>query len=803
MFQNDRQIRISTGTSRRAVRWTEQQMLWSDFVAKLAEPVRTTETFAAYKSLPKAEQDGLKDIGGFVGGVLTGGRRKNENAGPRDLITLDADTIEPGGTGRILTVLDSLGCAYAVYSTRKHEGAAPRLRIIFPTDRSCSPDEYEPVARKLAGFIGMSIFDPTTFETVRLMYWPGCSADSEYVFTYADRPFLSVDGILGMYADWRDVASWPEVPGAARIRERSAKKQGEPLEKKGVVGAFCRQYSIEQAMEAFIPGEYAACTVPGRYTYTGGSTAGGAVLYDGKFLYSHHATDPCSGRLCNAFDMVRLHLFGDEDGDVLPETPVIHLPSYKKMCEYAIAIPQVSQELMQERYQKAAEAFSVPAAGDQPPAQEDFSWMERLQISSKTGIALSTTENVCIILENDPNLKGRWYLDEFVQRILVVQPLPWEPAGDFRVRPWCDNDDGGLRHHMEKYYSIVGSGKIADAFSEVTNRKRYNRLKDYLLRCQWDGVPRIDTLLQDYFGAEDSSYTRQAMSITLAAAVGRVLQPGVKYECMLILSGKQGCGKTTFFKMLGMEWFSNSLTTFSGKDAMEQVQGCWIIEAGELAGFNRAEMNDVKAFLSRQEDRYREPYGKRTSYFPRQCIIVGTTNDTEFLKDETGNRRFWPVDLGKTEPVKNVWQDLPAEVPLIWAEARERYLAGGMLDLTGEAAEEALKQQERHRIDNVKEGLVREFLEIPITQDWYRKNIYQRRMDIQSGLLENATERRDRICIAEVWNECFGGDYKQMKPSDAREIGSILSRLEGWEKMKSTARFGGLYGIQKGYRRIT
>ena len=799
MFQNDRMIRISTGGSRKATVWTEQRILWSDFVKKLSDPVRTSETFATYKALPKAKQDEIKDVGGFVGGSLTDGRRKNENAGERELITLDADTIEPGETRRILTALTALGCSYAVYSTRKHEGAAPRLRIIFPMDRSCSPDEYEPVARKMASFIGMNIFDPTTFETVRLMYLPSCSKDSEYVFCYEDKPFVSVDGILGLYQEWRNVAEWPEVPGAAKIRDRSAKKQGDPLEKKGVVGAFCRLYSIEQAMAEFIPGEYTECADAGRYTYTGGSTVGGAVLYDDKFLYSHHATDPCSGRLCNAFDMVRLHLFGDEDADAMPETPVTNLPSYKSMCEYVTSLPAVAQELMQERYMQAAEAFCTPVMAEDQP--QDLDWMKRLQINTKTGIALSTTENICIILENDPGLRGKWYLDEFMQRVLVVQPLPWERPEHFKARAWNDNDDGGLRHHLEKYYSIVGVGKIADAYSEVTNRNRYNKLKDYLARCQWDGVPRIDRLLVDYFGAEDTEYVRQVMRKTIVAAVARVFAPGIKFDCMLILSGKQGVGKSTFFKMLGLEWYSDSLTTFDGRDAMEQVQGNWIIEVGELTGFNRSEMNAVKNFLSKQEDQYREPYGKRKSYYPRQCIIVGTTNDSEFLKDSTGNRRFWPVDLGKQEATKSVWKDLPAEIPLIWAEAVHYYKQGETLYILGEAAEEAVRQQENHKVDNVKEGMIREFLEMPITVDWYKKSTYQRRCDVQSGILEGATIKRDKICIAEIWNECFGGDFKQIKRADMAEIASILSNMEGWEKMKSSARFGEGYGTQKGYRR--
>ena len=138
--------------------------------------------------------------------MLAGPRRKKDSAGERYLVTLDADTIEPGGTQSVLNAVSGLGCAYAVYSTRKHEGAAPRLRVVVPLDEPCAAEEYEPIARKLASFLGMQIFDPTTFEAVRLMYWPSCSSDGEFVFLYEDKPFLTRSGMLGLYRDWRNVA---------------------------------------------------------------------------------------------------------------------------------------------------------------------------------------------------------------------------------------------------------------------------------------------------------------------------------------------------------------------------------------------------------------------------------------------------------------------------------------------------------------------------------------------------------------------------------------------------------------------
>lgn len=806
MLCNDLKIKIAVGAGRRSTIWHVQELYWSEFVSKLQSPVRSTETLAEYKALPKVKQDELKDVGGFVGGTLTGPQRKNENAGYRYLVTLDADNIAPGATQGVINTVDSLGCAYVIYSTRKHEEAAPRLRVIIPLDLPTAPDEYEPLARKLAQCIGMALFDPTTFETVRLMYWPSASQDSRYVFIYGDKPFLSKDGMLAQYSDWRDVAAWPEVPGAAKLRERSAKKQGNPLEKTGIVGAFCKSYGIEEAVEEFIPGTYEPCEAyPGRYTYTEGSTVGGAVLYeDGSFLYSHHATDPAGGKLCNAFDLVRLHLFCAEDTDAKPDTPVTQLPSFKAMCEFALAQAPVSRLMAAERYEAAQEAFRAPLGSTQGVQAPTLDWMGQLKCSSRTGQPLNTIDNVLIILNNDPKLLWHFWHDEFGNRPVVGQPLPWEGygGGTYQVRAWTDGDDSGLRHYIEKVYGITGEKRIYDAMAVYAETHRHHKIKEYLDGLVWDGQPRADTLLTDYLGAEDSTYIRQVIRKTLVAAVARAMLPGIKFDSMLILSGAQGVGKSTFFRLLGKEWYSDSLATFEGKDAAELIQGYWIIEAGELTGMNKSEMNTVKQFLSKVEDVYREPYGRRTKPFPRACIIVGTTNDKEFLKDRTGNRRFWPVDLGKVPSVKNVFRQLPEEVDQIWAEAVVRWKCGEKLYLEGDVEEEAIRQQEEHKEGNPREGIIREFLERKVPADWNRRDLSARRefwsfagKDYDESLLRE----RDRVCAAEIWCECYCGDLKMMKRSDATEINGILSCLEGWERAAGTLKFGSYYGPQKGF----
>lgn len=802
MFQNDRKIKISTGTSRKSLNWMQQDLLWSAFVQKLSTPVRTQESYAAYRSYTKAQQDSLKDIGGFVGGMLKGAKRRNENAGERHLITLDADNISPGGTQPILNAVDALGCGYVIYSTRKHESAAPRLRIIFPLDTPCTADEYEPIARKAASFLNMQIFDPTTFEAVRLMYWPSVSVDSEYVFLYGDKPFLSKDGVLGLYEDWRNVAAWPEVPGAAKIRDRSAKKQGNPLQKAGIVGAFCKNYDIPSAIDTFLQSVYIPCE-DGRYTYTEGSTVGGAVLYEGgNFLYSHHATDPAGGKLCNAFDLVRLHMFSDADEEAKPDTPVTQLASFKQMCEFAMEQEPVAKLVTAERYVKAQEAF-----GEELKEGEDLDWFGKLKCSSQTGLPQKTIDNVLIVLENDPKLKGRFYHDAFANRPVVAAPLPWEAeATGYKQRAWCDEDDAGLRHYMEKVYSITGKEKIYDGVAIYATAHKQNKVKEYLKNRKWDGISRLDTLLVDYFGAEDTPYTREVIRKTLTAAVARIMQPGTKFDHMLILSGAQGIGKSTFFRLLGKDWYSDSMGTFEGKDAAELVQGYWIIEAGELTGLNKSEMNAVKQFLSKTEDVYRMPYGRRTAAFPRSCIIVGTTNDQEFLKDRTGNRRFWPVDLGKQDITKSVFKNLRDEVDQIWAEAVVRWQCGESLYLQGTAADEALKQQESHKESNPKEGIIRAFLDKPVPAGWYgwdEKTRYEFYYSNLHAADESGYMLRDKICAAEIWKECFRKEISLMKRADALEINGILASLEGWERHKYPILFGKEYGNQRGFSRIT
>lgn len=804
-MQNDRLITISIGKSRLSTDWQRSDLMWSEFVDRLRTPIRTTETFEAYSRLSKAEKAKLKDVGGFVGGCLKGSRRKSSEVLSRDLITLDLDTIPAGGTKDIIRKVASLGCAYVIYSTRSHAEHCPRLRIVIPLDRAVSADEYEPIARKIASAIDMTACDATTFEASRLMYWPSCSKDSHYIFAYDDALFVSADGILSLYENWHDVGEWPIIPGGEDGPRVARAKAEDPTTKKGIVGAFCRLYRVEEAMEKFIPHAYEATDKDDRFTYTGGTTVAGAVVYDnGLFLYSNHATDPICHKLVNAFDLVRLHRFGDLDSEVKDGTPINRVPSYLEMCKLARSDEAVAIELEKERM-KAGDVFEMvgtPRADGaiELKAEASLDWQKHAELKrNDNGKIRPTIDNILRILNFDPGLKGKIVLDEFSVRGLAMGALPWNPTRAERL--WDDSDDAGIKWYLENKFDITGDTKIMNAVTLVAQQNKVNRVRDYLDSLEWDHVPRLDTVLVDYLGAKDTPYTRAVARKAFVAAVARVYEPGTKWDYVPILIGPQGGGKSTFLRTIGINWFSDSLQSFDGKDAAEMIQGVWINELAEMASYSKSEMNVVKQFLSKCDDIYRQAYGRRTARYPRKCTFWGTSNDHDVLRDLTGNRRFWPIEVGVDKPCKSVWGTLAGEVDRLWAEALQYYCIGEALYMeTDELKALAESAQEAHRETSTKEGMIYDFIEKPVPINYADLSIDMRRQ-FWAGtmMIDTATlVPRDRVCAIEVWVECFGGHLNYMKKSEAREINQILANMDSLERI-TTGRFGP-YGIQRGFK---
>lgn len=788
----DNNIIIAIGHSRTSLKWKSKKMKWQDLAKRLESPTVTNETVAEYAKMSKSAQGKQKDVGGFVGGYIpNNGRRVRGAVKERYLITLDADSPSED----FLFDLDMClgGKEYVLYSTHSHTTEHPRYRVIVPVDRAMSPDEFQAVSRRMADDIGIEMFDSSTHQAERLMYWPSCPKDAEYVYQHGEGDLVSVDAYLATYHDWRDTSFWPISKKESAVRLSDAHKQGNPLEKKGLLGAFCRCYSITEAIAKFLPDVYTPTQVEGRYTYAAGSTVGGLVIYDNDtFAYSNHATDPVGGKLVNAFDLVRLHKFGDLDKD--DSLKITEQPSYKAMIDFANEDGAAAILLDKERMQDM-EFDDIE--------EEDVDFLSKLK-RTKYGIPESDVYNCLLILKCDPELKGKVGLDEFAHRLTVLGDLPWRTKNGSLY--WTDTDDACLRNYFATKFRIKGKGIIDDALQEVTQDNKFHPVRDYLHSVKWDGECRIDELFIKYLGAEDTPYVRAATRKWLCGAVARVMYPGIKFDTAIVLYGSQGLGKSLILEKLGKGWFNNSLVDIKTKDTMEQIQGSWVIELGELAPTFKNENEIVKAFISRASDRFRSPYGKRTEEYPRQCVFAGSTNNLMFLKDRTGNRRFWPITGDKDRKTANSWDITDEEIDQIWAEAFYYWSEGEALVLEGAVAEEAMRVQMSHTEGGELMGLIEEYLSMRLPADWENYELHERREYIREYDEAEASgfRFRERVCPLEIWCELLEGDRKNLLNAKAREIMDVLQAIPGWVPYTNGTgkiRFGKLYGPQRAFIR--
>ncbi len=769
-------MKIAYGNSRMDKRWKNNDISWDDFCKRVSTTQRTTETVDEYRRMKKGEQDGIKDVGGFVGGHLADGKRKNGNVLCRSMLTLDMDYGVPDVCDTIEMLFDYACC---IYSTHKHTPEKPRLRLIIPLSRDISEDEYPAVGRMVAKELGIDMFDDTTYEPTRLMYWPSTSSNGEFVYKQINGDLLNPDDYLAKYDDWRDVSTYPVSSRQSAVIKSTIKTQADPLTKEGIVGAFCRAYTIEEAVEAFLSDVYSPSAMEGRYDYIPADSSAGVVVYDNKFAYSHHATDPAHGRLLNAFDLVRIHKFGDED-----------TKAFKAMTEFAVTDDKVKGELAKNRMEQAQSEFT-----------DNDDWQLHLELDKK-GKVMDTLDNLVLILRCDSQLQNIAF-NCHRDGIDAPKGLPWEQIKS----GWNDSDNAALKVYLSQNYGVYAPTKTKDAVLAVAAERAYHPVREYLESLpEWDGEVRVENLLIDYFGATPNSYSRAIIRKTLVAAVARIFTPGIKFDSVLILNGPQGIGKSTFFAKLAGDWFSDSLTITDMKDKSgpEKMQGYWILELGELAGLKKTDTETVKSFISRVDDKYRASYGVSVENHPRQCIIVGSTNAEEgFLRDITGNRRFWPVRI-TGDSRKKTWQITKNEVDQIWAEALYLYRNGEKLYLEGKDAETAISEQADAMETDEREGIVRSYLNTLLPKEWPTMSLFERRNFLNGsefgGDSHEGTETRKTVCNLEIWCECFCKEASSMKKSDAYEISSIMRKIEGWNRNSGkTGIMFPIYGKQRYY----
>lgn len=837
---------IFEAKNRKQMELKEINITWEGLIEKLRTPVRTAETLAEYQQMDKEKKNDLKDVGGFVGGELIHKSRKNISN--RILITLDADSIDKNANFADL-VKERCSYSYCIYSTHSHCLDAPRYRLIIPLNRTCSPEEYEAIARKVAEEIGLNYFDQTTYQPQRLMYYPSVSVDAEYIFIQNTTEPLNADQYLAKYSNWKDVTLWPT---STRERKNIHKqlercRQADPTDKEGIIGEFCKAFNIHDAIATFLNDIYEPCG--DKYTYIGGTTTGGLIVKDeGKFSFSFHSSDPTCNRMCNSFDLVRIHLFGHLDGERKYLTQ--KQPSFKAMfkaAKHVLAVQDFAEVCDKNedatekniknqkngffgkasqnherggkvtKIEKAknrenldlknillsgTEFVATSVAGEEFVAHKKTKWMKNLH-KNKKGEIKATVENILIILRNDEELKGKVALSEFTLTEHIIGNLPCveeENKKGEETRFMEDVDDAKIRAYIEKIYGIDSPKKVEDAVKIVTRENLFHPVRKYFKSLKHDGVKRLDRLFIDYLGAEDNIYVREATRKLFVAMVARIFKPGTKFDYMPILVGEQGIGKSQILKRMGGEWYTDtSINLDNENEAGRQILGFMLIEWSELTSFNKAKSENLKHYLTKTEDRVRHVFEKRYVSLKRQFVCVGTTNNLEFLKDPTGNRRFWPILTCKERITKNMWETLTqSEVDQILAEAVQLYLNGESLLLSDEARQIAEQKQEEHAIHDDLAEKVDNYLDMPVPEDWNSWDTFKRQRYVNEGPYTGTM--RNKVTIKEIYED-LGYDLTKTPQHEQRRLKEAILKTKKWQPHNGLAHPRTKQRC-KGYKRI-
>ncbi|MDD7184193.1 MAG: VapE family protein [Oscillospiraceae bacterium] len=424
--------------------------------------------------------------------------------------------------------------------------------------------------------------------------------------------------------------------------------------------------------------------------------------------------------------------------------------------------------------------------------QANSDWRGSLIRNKSDNTIKNTMVNLEIIFLNDPNYSGKIEFNELTQMRTLDR------------KEWKDVTENRIKLYLEKKYSLITSiDSINQICSIIADDNSYHPIKEYLHSVQWDGIHRIKNVFTDFLGATDNLYTQSVAVVTFTGAVARIFNAGVKFDTCTVLTGGQGVGKSKFIAKIAVkpEWFTDGVTTFDGKDFYESIQGKWIVELGEGTAFQKSIKERSKQAITSQQDFYRKPYGRNPEQRPRQCVFFGTTNNYDFLKDETGDRRYYPIDVNIAKANKSIDKDLtPEYISQLWAEAVQLYKSGQSIYIQDSQVLELAEQEQRKHFDESPlQSDIYNFLEIPITKNWYDTSIEGRRIHIrayQNGEQHAGVYKRNRISVKEIACELFGYELNQpIERKMSLEIARTLTAL-GWNKTGKAERVCP-YGVVK------
>lgn len=782
---------LSVAGSSASLKWTTVKYTWSDFLERLNRDIRSTETMRDFDRLDRTARANLKDVGGYMAGELSGARRLKSAVLSRSMITLDVDYADSLFPVEFDTRFP--GVAAVIYNTRSDREKSRRFRVVIPfAEEVQDAAQYEAAARKMAELLGIDLFDPTTFQAERMMYWQSLSSDQPKVFEVFEGEPISAEYLLSLYGnneEWRDIRNWAfksdqEKETRAIVSKAMAQN---PREKAGLVGAFCRTYSVPAAIEKYLSDVYEIAPGNDRYTYKAGHSVGGMIVFDDLFCFSYHSTDPISdGHAYNAYDLVRVHKFGHLGKE----------DSAKEMNKLVCA----DKECVKDMVTPDADLDDFDDYGDAVKSDSTKEVTELVWDLDGKGNKQVTVNNFVNAFKSDPLLNGLLAYDMLKETIVFTRPS-FTAKGSKKGDLVNDTDISIIKGRIERMHGIYNDAKLNDAIEQVSSDNAFHPIKLYLESLTWDGVPRIDTFLVDYMGAEDNAYTREAFRKMLLAAVTRIYEPGRKFDTALVFYSEQGVGKSTLIQRLSKGWFNDSLTNLSGKESYEAIQFAWLVELAELSALRKSDVEAVKNFISKREDTYRGAYARRVKTHKRQCVFFGSTNDDEFLKDATGNRRFFPVEVKRTRKTRLIFEpEFDAIVDQLWAEAMEGYMLGEALTLSDEAEAIAGGTREEFTERTPIQGLIEEYLDRLFPADYEDRFLAQRLDFLNGDLGEEGTETKNSFSLIELWTEALGRRKDEYTVVKARELSNAVKALKGWKRDKQARQK--IYGPQVIYRRV-
>lgn len=706
------ELSIATAASSKSKSWKNQTTTWEDFKARIKNPTVTQETVAEYQKLTKAQRGELKDVGGFVAGSLKNGQRKRGHVAERSMVTLDADSPRTD-LWEDFTLLND--CAAILYSTHSHTADAPRYRLVIPLAEPVSAEAYVPLALKLAEQLGLDNFDDTTYQPDRLMYWGSHARDGEYLYEEQEGDFLKPMDVLKLYPDWQDSSYWPETKRRMDGRAKEAKKAGDPLEKPGVIGAFNRQYSIQAAIETFLPEVYTATEHDDRYTYSEGTTAGGLVIYNDLFAYSHHATDPIGDTLVNAYDLVRIHKFGDLDDNSRETTAINNLPSSKAMAEFALKIDSIKSDLADQAIGSAVEDFEDDLELPEEVEKDNREWLSyNKQGSPVIGYNLLAQQVLkeVPVYYNDTHFlhynkkKGIWqegtegYLNSYLTKKKLGEMTKRNHLGETmaNIKGLAHNDEefpeqpAGIIVLKDGTYNIK-TGTFKEGFTPDLHARTCHPITyDPAADC-----PTFDGYLKEVVGEEEARVIYEWM--------GYLFYGNYQLQKMLFLYGGGGTGKSTLL---------NLMQELVGKEAISAITlEAMMKEPHAMAGLVSKTANfdaDAKpeflkdgALLKKltgDDMSYANPKNRDAFYFRNKAKLTFSMNTLPPMSDHSGGlaRRAMIIKMDK-----RVTQEVMDTYPLKTMKQEQT----GIFNKAMDALREALKRGDFTETEAMKEELAK------------------------------------------------------------------------------------------------